>query len=223
MFEEALDSSYDTENNAQRIRQFIEKYNNTDDWNESVRLNNEIRNSMIRLYNRELRQNSLELSKENAVFIQINRYTRTIDMMDNYMDSFMPFLVLNRMYYVYSNGLKSISLVIAWAYSFTVRIEISELTMTDIKMSVGRTISENTVAYMDKKDRRYKLYRKILDAIKDGESGKFVPFKVPLQFGAQISRNRTGYGSEYRCGQLVWQGTYYGETTHFDIIGLIIN
>jgi hypothetical protein len=40
-------------------------------------------------------------------------------------------------------------------------------------------------------------------------------FPTPIRFSAQNSGNRSGYGSRYHWGELVYEGTLYGETTDY--------
>lgn len=48
---------------------------------------------------------------------------------------------------------------------------------------------------------------------------KEVLFDNPISINAQSSSNRTGYGNEYYYDTLVYEGTKYGETSQFPIIG----
>lgn len=49
----------------------------------------------------------------------------------------------------------------------------------------------------------------------------YLPFEYPCAFDAQSPANRTGYGNEY-CGEdCIHQGTEYGETRSYPIIGVI--
>lgn len=58
--------------------------------------------------------------------------------------------------------------------------------------------------------------------VKNVKYGKVVPFEKPCILGGQTNRNRIGYGWEYNGSDLVYEGTLYGETTKFLIIGVII-
>lgn len=48
-------------------------------------------------------------------------------------------------------------------------------------------------------------------------------FDNPISINAQSSSNRTGYGNEYYYNTLIYEGTKYGETSQFPIIGYIIS
>ncbi|MBU5471723.1 hypothetical protein KQI85_15410 [Falcatimonas sp. MSJ-15] len=44
-------------------------------------------------------------------------------------------------------------------------------------------------------------------------------FDNPISINAQSSNNRTGYGNEYYYDTLIYEGTKYGETSEFPIVG----
>lgn len=46
-----------------------------------------------------------------------------------------------------------------------------------------------------------------------------VVFPIPVQFNAQNSSNRSGYGNRYYGEELVYEGTLYGETTDYMFVG----
>lgn len=50
---------------------------------------------------------------------------------------------------------------------------------------------------------------------------KIIFFDNPISINAQSSDNRTGYGNEYYYDELVYEGTKYGETSQFPIIGYV--
>ena len=53
-------------------------------------------------------------------------------------------------------------------------------------------------------------------------TGKLILFKYPISINAQSSKNRTGYGNEYYYDQLIYEGTKYGETSSFPIVGYVM-
>ena len=65
------------------------------------------------------------------------------------------------------------------------------------------------------------VFTKYEKIVKNGRNitNQFLPFTKPIMIGAQTSKNRKGYGNQY-CGEkLVYEGTKYGETTNFLIVG----
>ena len=45
----------------------------------------------------------------------------------------------------------------------------------------------------------------------------------PISINAQSSKNRTGYGNNYFYNTLIYEGTKYGETSQFPIVGYKIS
>ena len=52
---------------------------------------------------------------------------------------------------------------------------------------------------------------------------RFYPFSEPISLGAQTSADREGYGNIYHGEELVREGTKYGATTEFLIIGVYVH
>lgn len=52
---------------------------------------------------------------------------------------------------------------------------------------------------------------------------KIILFDNPISVNAQTSLNRTGYGNTYCYGTLIYEGTKYGETNQFPIVGYQIS
>lgn len=52
---------------------------------------------------------------------------------------------------------------------------------------------------------------------------KYYALSNPISIGAQISKNRQGYGNIYNGETLVYEGTKYGETTEFLIVGIRVD
>jgi len=53
------------------------------------------------------------------------------------------------------------------------------------------------------------------------KNNKLILFDNPISINAQSSSNRTGYGNEYYYDTLIYEGTKYGETSEFPIVGYI--
>lgn len=108
----------------------------------------------------------------------------------------------------------------------------SNLTLTDIKKIAKLFLTEQNINELSQKNERlipllngiirsfdecYKNNR--IDLSKYNENGYIFPFDVPILLGAQILENQTGFGNEYFGNELVVEGTKYGETTKFLIVG----
>lgn len=93
----------------------------------------------------------------------------------------------------------------------------SGLTFTDLKRDMLYQAFS-----LEEKD-SFKVLHEVFEGIKalwnSKEGEKIYHFPVPVQFNAQNSSNRSGYGNRY-CGEdLVYEGTLYGETTDYMFIG----
>ncbi len=49
-----------------------------------------------------------------------------------------------------------------------------------------------------------------------------MPFAKPCRLGGQTYGDQTGFGWEFRNGEVVREGKPYGDTTTFLIIGIIV-
>ena len=67
------------------------------------------------------------------------------------------------------------------------------------------------------------FYKHLQNNFDDAMLGELIKFENPISINAQSSDNRTGYGNEYYYDELVYEGTKYGETSEYPIVGYIIN
>lgn len=111
----------------------------------------------------------------------------------------------------------------------------SNITMTDIKDLKKDTRNLNKIVEIsqidfDKVPRLslpayhflYKTKNEFIEAINSKKKKEFL-FKKPILLNAQNSSNRTGYGNEYFGDLLIYEGTHYGETTGYLIIGFTLS
>lgn len=93
----------------------------------------------------------------------------------------------------------------------------SSLTFTDMKKEIL-----NYHFFIEDKN-SYKVIHETFEGIKNNwnskESETLYQFPVPVQFNAQNSSNRCGYGNQYCGEELVWEGTLYGETSDYIFVG----
>ena len=87
---------------------------------------------------------------------------------------------------------------------------IGDITMTAYK---HRSISSHLADFI-----RHELYNS--PKYRKYKAGEIFLFNSPYLLRAQNSGNRTGYGTIYHYDELVHQGTLYGETTDYAIIGI---
>ena len=94
----------------------------------------------------------------------------------------------------------------------------SSLTFSDLKRDLVNCI------YSVESNSPIKIVNEVLKAIAqilnfEEESQVQFFFDLPVEFNAQNSSNRSGYGNRYRGGELVYEGTPYGETTTYMFVG----
>ncbi len=173
----------------------------------------------------------------SALKANLNVVPKTIPLVDSFITSEFDFLILNHQFALKFTGHSSwVSLIVAklqyeyyrdemqgdyWSF---VDYEFSDLTLTKLKGDVRTYI--NTEWFIRNVDQNYPHLMGIADIF-----GKQAP-KVPLSqdrvffldkyiaLNAQSSEERSGFGSYIDDGKLV-QGTLYGETRTFMVVGCI--
>lgn len=96
------------------------------------------------------------------------------------------------------------------------------VTFTELKQYAKKTYD---LGEERENDRFYALLNLINNTVKKVDKINLpieenIILESTFQFRAQNSYNRTGYGSEYSGGDLVYEGTLYGETTTYIISGI---
>ncbi|MBR3420260.1 MAG: hypothetical protein IKG82_16410 [Oscillospiraceae bacterium] len=177
-----------------------------------------------------------EVDGDNSKVEHLFPDSSTTPIMDSFYNSKYKFLIIDDAYKIgfrktqqTSSGLKEskgyaiVSLIVIKRNSLkgTVYVKKTGLTMTDLKMSIN---SNSFYPRNQEKRERLSALAEELLRLDLGlyEKGICVPFQNICYLGAQIYKNQTGYGSEYCGEELVHQGTLYGETTGFFIIGVRI-
>lgn len=161
------------------------------------------------------------VSPDNSMHIKLSSDTKTTPIMDKYYFSDKKYLIIDRAFHVGKNW-TSVSLVIMRAQDLLIGNVNGRMTMTDLKKFVGTSVGEYLLDAYKISDRRYDLIKELLIASSYiNNAGDAVPFEKPVRLGGQTYANQTGYGSEYNGDDLVYQGTLYGETTGFCIIGVL--
>ena len=90
---------------------------------------------------------------------------------------------------------------------------VGNITLTELKKGEDWDLSAYAKETIDHYNSRKKTKRI--------NPGTIVFFKKPYLLRAQTSANRTGYGNYYEGNDLVYEGTLYGETTSYVIIGVM--
>ncbi len=153
------------------------------------------------------------LSENNSMLVPLFPNSRTVPIMDGYYHSDKDFLLLSSMNY---GGVVGIDLIVTRGFA---DMSISgDITMTELKQVMNIVVFD-----YNEQDPKYPpaiLRRKIIHAFKNkNTTDKILLFDQPMLLRAQIKENRTGYGSEWCGPDSVYQGTLYGETTPFMIVG----
>lgn len=166
----------------------------------------------------EIRMKEIEKYKEeHSIFERtliryINKDTRTVQLLDEFEK-------------LTTNGIKRYDRLRdkgAWTYNkgrryqFIIeRVEgrecVGDITMSQYKSQKGYELNA-LLKYARKQIQEY------INA--NGDSPAEILFTKPYLIRGQKSSNRTGYGSEYNGHTLVKQGTLYGETTNYAIVGV---
>ncbi|MBP0970897.1 MAG: hypothetical protein J5753_02540 [Oscillospiraceae bacterium] len=172
-----------------------------------------------------------EVNRSNSMEIELHHDSRTTPIMDRFYNSKSKFLILKSAYCIpykirESGGIRIsssswISLIIIKVNSVqgTFIVNKNGLTMTDLKMSIAR--NSLYPSNVERQGRLSALAKEIAQLdLANYERGHCIPFHNICYLGAQTYQNQTGYGSEYCGEELVHEGTLYGETTGFLIIGV---
>ena len=156
----------------------------------------------------------------NSMVVHLYKDTKTTPIMDEFQQSDKSFLVFDKIFSIGKNWTK-VSLVVVKDRWNTYCIN-SGLTMTDLKKESGRVIREGYTNHNRESDRFFTLANELERAsTKMTDNNSRIPFDNPIRLGGQTYANQSGYGSYYEGEFQVTQGTLYGETTGFIIIGII--
>ena len=176
-----------------------------------------VRDEKMKQYMEEI----FQVTEENSMVVRLSSNTKTTPIMDKFYFSETPFLIFKRIFRIRNSSgtLITVSLVIKKGFPGDRAID-SGLTMTDLKKFAGAFIINNPYP---ERSRKYALVEELLYvAAKLTEDSNAIPFEHPIRLGGQTFSNQTGYGSEYNGNTLVSQGTLYGDTTGFYIIGVLV-
>lgn len=160
-----------------------------------------------------------DVNEQNSMRVRLYEDTRTTPIMDEFYNSDKRFLVFEGIFSVGKDWTR-VSLVVAKGRR-NVNLIDSKLTMTDLKKHSGTIVGERFLNGYPETSRFYSLAEEMLKAAPKLENELKVPFETPIRLGGQTYANQTGYGSTYEGTYQVTQGTLYGETTGFYIIGII--
>ncbi len=158
-----------------------------------------------------------DITEENSMQVLLYKDTRTTPIMSKFYDSDKSFLTIPEFMYP-----RAFLLVIA-KYHYGIQYIDSGMTMTDLKQEGCSPESRvKKIAMSDQKTRMSALYKELYKVItKPINAGDKIPFEYPVRLGGQTYNNQTGYGRTYYGYDEYEEGTLYGETTGFVVIGII--
>lgn len=170
------------------------------------------------------------ITPQNSREIRLDYKTKTTPVMDSFYHSTDDYLILKSIYEAFGSSHNSsskwFSLIIVKRKSVqgTIYVQKTGLTMTDLKKSLPNREFHSSDDELDERlSALYDEVRKIRQRdMTQFKKGQCIPFENICYLGAQTYQNQTGYGSEYYGNELVHEGTLYGETTGFLIIGVRI-
>lgn len=158
------------------------------------------------------------VTEKNSYSAFLERGTKTTPIMDKLLDEKTNFLLLTIDHYSYvhidNRGMIGIKYVVIDQFVQNLICNDFDATITDIKCNdtmLPRAMHDDA--------------ERILKAtyITQIHEGVVFPFKVPYSFKAQNSTHQTGFGNYYEWGELVYEGTKYGDTSRYYVIGFIVN
>ena len=165
--------------------------------------------------------------------------TSTIKVLDEYIKSKEQYFYITDIFNVeHNNKIFNVNFIISNKIEIGKEIIQTNITMTDFKKIFGSYFnSYNRIIEYKKhnssKDRKSvpklslpvydfleMFFENFIKNVQDNfEYEKTIYFDNPISINAQSSSNRTGYGNEYYYDMLIYEGTKYGETSEFPIVG----
>lgn len=156
-----------------------------------------------------------DASIQNTKYVTLESNTRTTPIMDEFDRGPDKFL---RLRYAVKFGYTYADLIVAkmdWNIEYT----DTNLTMTDLKKNVPLSVYYLS---LNPPVRLKELLSELRDVgLSKPKSGDACSFTRPIRLGGQTYSNQTGFGSRYEGYDCIEEGTLYGETTGFLIIGVI--
>lgn len=165
----------------------------------------------------------------------------TIKILDKYIESKEQyFKILDNFKIVHNDIVYDVNFVISNKMIQGTKIVKTNITMTEFKKIFDRTyILKDMNKYMDNASLLNRtnipkinlpvydfilcFYKHLQNNFDNKLLNELIKFENPISINAQSSDNRTGYGNEYYYDELVYEGTKYGETNEYPIVGYIIN
>ena len=196
----------------------------------------------ILLQNWQKLQNEISNIQDNQIYsAKLTKQTKTVALFDNFYKQREPYLKLELTEFEYKKeatcffGISShyisyyspVSLIIIKQWD-AIRRTSRTLTISELKKyshtSLNHTPDNNELRRLFEEINGIPKQEFEMDIKNTGVfKRKYYPLSKPISLGAQISSNREGYGNQYCGEELVYEGTKYGETTEFLIVGICVD
>lgn len=162
----------------------------------------------------EYKDSMLKISSENCMTVTLRRQTKTTQIIDEFYHSDKDFLRL--MTWWQCNQVDMINLIVTRGYDNIEYNHVSAPTITELKQHSSGYMYEES--FPESMKPLIAEIRKICtnNTLKLND---IVLFDKPFPLRAQIYANQSGFGWEWEWGNLVSEGTLYGETTLFYVGG----
>lgn len=166
----------------------------------------------------------------------------TVKILDQYLESKEQyFLIVDNFNIIFKRKIYDVNFVISNKIEVGKQIVSTNITLTEFKKIYGSRFNylEDILNYKERitdinRTRIPKFTVPVMDFIEifknhfeenfdNSKEDEIIFFDNPISINAQSSKNRTGYGNEYFYDLLVYEGTKYGETSQFPIVGYIFN
>lgn len=167
----------------------------------------------------------------------------SVKILDEYIKSKKQYFFIDTCFdIIHMDKIYRINFIISNKIPVDKKIVATNITMTEFKKLYGyeycdcdllinyrkRLSTENrcsvpklSVPVLDFLELFYTHFQQNLE--KQKSEDEIILFDNPISINAQSSNNRTGYGNEYYYDILMYEGTKYGETSQFPIIGYTIS
>lgn len=190
-----------------------------------------LKDKLQEIYQREM-QSSFENSVSKCASRCLSTGVKTTQIMDAFYHSKDPFLVLRHIHYFIKDKPywgTGVDLIISKSVDCP-EVNKSCPTPTEIKtvtnMSGPFYIDDLEKVIYCVPQRMEELISEIcrlLENMDNPKHGDMIAFKIPFEIGGQTYDDQTGYGSYYEGYDCIYEGTYYGQTTSFYAVGIILN
>lgn len=169
----------------------------------------------------ELLFSGYNISRDKSTRVKLYSDTATTPIIDSFYSSDKEFLIFENAFSSWQPQTYRFSLVVVKNQPY-INSRSSNLTMTDLKKSVGTILGDYIYSVYKETSRMFPLIDEMMKVSKQAlKEGSFAPFSMPCVLKGQTFRDQTGYGKEFHGDALVYEKNY-GDASSFLIIGVFI-